>query len=104
VDRDLIFHLALAADWEAAVPTGAYRISTIGRSLDEVGFIHCSHAEQVAPTAAAFYLGRDDVLVLSIDPSLLDAAVHVEGGFPHIYGPVPVAAVVDVTPLDRAVS
>jgi uncharacterized protein (DUF952 family) len=34
------------------------------------------------------------VLILTIDPSALDAEVRVEDGFPHLYGPLPVAAVV----------
>ena len=37
-----LFHLALADDWRDAQDAGAYRISTIGMTLDEVGFIHLS--------------------------------------------------------------
>ena len=98
MDRNLIFHLALAADWETAEGAGTYAVSTLGRTLEEVGFIHCSYPEQVEDTARAFYADRDDVLVLSIDPSLLDVEVRVENGFPHVYGPIPVSAVTDVVP------
>jgi uncharacterized protein (DUF952 family) len=44
-------------------------------------------------------------VLLHIDPARLQAPVryeNLEGGrelFPHVYGPVPVSAVVDVTPL-----
>jgi uncharacterized protein (DUF952 family) len=103
---DRIFHLALVDEWERAVAgCGPYERSTIGRSLAEEGFIHCSTAVQVAATAERFYGGRDDVLVLEIDPSRLDAEVRVEDlaasgeEFPHVYGPVPLSAVVDVVPL-----
>lgn len=101
-EPDRIYHLALADEWKAA-HTGDdhYRRSTLGRSLAEVGFIHCALAGQVQSVADAFYRGRPDVVLLTIDPSQLRADVRLEnldGGdeeFPHIYGPLPVAAVVD---------
>jgi uncharacterized protein (DUF952 family) len=94
-----VFHLAVRDEWEACVEADEpYRRSTIGRSLDEEGFIHCSFAAQVEQTAATYYAGRDDVLVLTIDTERLDADVRVEGGFPHIYGALPLAAVMDVRP------
>lgn len=95
-----LYHLALQDEWLAAVDAGGpYRRSTLGRSLDDEGFIHCSYADQVASTAAGFYAGRDDVLVLTVDPSRLEVEVRVEGGFPHVYGPIPLDAVVEVQPL-----
>src|SRR5436853_7406936 len=94
-----LYHLALADEWEHARTRGVYRRSTIGRSIDDEGFIHCSYRHQVAQTASLFYGGRDDVLVLVIDPARLQAPVRVEGGFPHVYGELPVDAVVEVVPL-----
>lgn len=94
-----IFHLALRHEWEAAQRDGAYRRSTIGKSLDDESFIHCSFAEQVEDTARLFYAGRDDVLVLTIDTDRVPAPLKIEGGFPHIYGELPVAAVIEVRPL-----
>lgn len=101
-----IYHLALEADWHDAASTGGpYERSTIGRSLADEGFIHCSTASQVAATALRHYAGRDDVLVLEVDPELLVAELRVEDlsgsgePFPHVYGPIPLAAVVDATPL-----
>lgn len=97
---DLIYHLALEDEWSSAVSTGDdYRRSTLGRSLEQVGFIHCSFAGQVQATADRLYRGRNDVVLLSIDPALVPAEIRVEsleGGadaFPHIYGPLPVASV-----------
>src|ERR1700676_1560790 len=104
-----IYHLALRDDWQHALDTGDdYRWSTLGASLDQVGFIHCSFADQVQTIADLVYLGRTDVMLLTIDPSRLGAEVRVEnleGGsklFPHIYGPLPVEAVTDANdiPLD----
>jgi uncharacterized protein (DUF952 family) len=102
-----LFHVALAEDWAAAEATGEYTVSTRGRSLAEEGFIHCSFAEQVEATAARFYADVDDAVVLRIDPERLPSGVVVEDlygtgePFPHVYGPIPVAAVVDVRPLDQ---
>jgi uncharacterized protein (DUF952 family) len=98
--RDLtptIFHLALAADW-ARDPSAAYDTSTVGVSLAEQGFIHCSFDDQVEPTASASYRGRDDVLLLEIEVGRLEARVQIDDGFPHIYGPLNRDAVVRVTP------
>ena len=79
-----------------------YERSTIGRSLEQVGFIHCSFEEQVAATFDRFYAGRNDVVLLVIDPSRLAAEVRVEDltdtgeAFPHLYGPLELDAVIDV--------
>lgn len=99
-----IHHLAQRDAWEAAVAAGEYRVSTIGMSLDDVGFIHASRPHQVAPVARRFYVGVDDLVLLTIDPALLDVEVRYEPGtgtdelFPHLYGPLNIAAVIEVTP------
>ena len=100
-----MFHLALAREWDVAKPTGHYLRSTFGRSLDDEGFIHCSFADQVQAVADALYRGRDDVVLLTIDPARVRAEIRVEPGgpdgprFPHIYGPLPVSAVISVRPV-----
>jgi anti-anti-sigma factor len=102
VEATSLYHLALPADWAQAQQTGEYTTSTRGRSLADEGYIHCSFARQVAATAARFYADVDDVLVLRIDPARLGAPVVVEDlfetgeAFPHVYGPIPVGAVVEV--------
>ena len=102
-------HLALAAEWDEAVGRGGpYLRSTIGRSLDEVGFIHCSFADQVDATRERFYAGRDDVVLLTVDPARVDAPIRVEDlagtdeVFPHVYGPLELDAVIDVQPIGAA--
>ncbi|MCF6472676.1 DUF952 domain-containing protein [Nonomuraea sp. MG754425] len=93
-----IHHLAVRADWEAAREAGEYRRSTLGRTLEEVGFIHCSRdLAQLRGVHAAFYAEvGEPLLVLDIDPAGLD--VRVENGFPHLYGPLPLTAVTAVRP------
>jgi uncharacterized protein (DUF952 family) len=99
-----IFHIAHAADWDAALAAGEYRVSTRGLGLDEVGFIHASTAAQVAGVAGRFY--RDDaepLVVLVLDESLIDVPVRWEDGgtgelFPHLYGPIRPGFVTAIVP------
>ena len=62
-------------------------------------FVHLSRPEQVHIPANLLYAGRDDLVVLAIDPAALTAEVRIEGGFPHLYGPLGADAVFDVLPL-----
>jgi uncharacterized protein (DUF952 family) len=101
-----IFHIATAADWRRTLETGTYTTSTVGRTLDEEGFIHASRRDQVQGVFDRYYAGLGEHLVLlTIDPTRLEAEVRVEAvgddAYPHVYGPVNRSAVVDVVPLDR---
>jgi glutathione S-transferase len=104
----VIYHIARAADWEAAAAAGEYRVSTLGRTLEQEGFVHASFAEQVGGVAEAYYAGVPEPLVLlSIDESRLSSPWRVEPvpgvpeGYPHVYGPIDADAVLSVTPLTR---
>jgi glutathione S-transferase len=100
-----LFHLAHAGEWERARAAGRYERSTIDRSLAEEGFIHCSYAEQVQATADRYYRGQDDIVLLRIDPDRLDVELRVEAApstgedYPHLYGALPVDAVVRADPV-----
>jgi uncharacterized protein (DUF952 family) len=93
-----IFHITTERAWAEANAQHAYTAD----SLATEGFIHCSKADQVVWVANQRFRGRTDLVLLHIDPSRLDAKVvyeNLEGGqmlFPHVYGAIPVAAVVDV--------
>ena len=67
-----------------------------GMTLDEVGYIHCSTPEQIEGGGAVLP-DLSELLLLEIDPDLIDAdiieeppAPGVEELFP-IYGPLPIA-------------
>ena len=97
-----IYHLALRYEWEEAARAGvAYRRSTLGTSLEDEGFIHCSFANQVQGVADVLFRGRSDVVLLTIDPVRVRAPIRIEnvdGGkevFPHVYGPLPLGAVIE---------
>jgi glutathione S-transferase len=99
-----LLHLAVATEWERAEAAGTYERSTIDTSLEEEGYIHCSFPEQVQATADRYYRGRDDIVLLRIDPARLGVEVVVEEarsgeGFPHVYGPIPVDAVTAAQPV-----
>lgn len=101
-----LFHIATLADWEAAQASGAYTTSTLGRTLDEEGFIHASRREQVQPTFARFYRGvREPLVLLTIDTDRLDVPWREDpvgdDTFPHLYGALRPAAVVRTQRLDR---
>lgn len=97
----MILHFCPRSAWAQAQATGEYTADT----LDTEGFIHCSTAEQVHRPANALARGRTDLVLLEIDEERLAVPVRWEPGqpydpaellFPHVYGPIPVAAVVAV--------
>ncbi len=105
---DEILHMALPDDWAAARASGEYRISTRGRTLDDEGFIHCSHPHQVESVANLFYGDLVELVLLHIDPELIDAKVVEEPSgpgstqlVPHVYGPIPTSAVIATTWWER---
>jgi glutathione S-transferase len=106
--KQWLYHIATAPDWDRARQEGEYRTSTRGRSLSEEGFIHASTASQVLPVANAVYLDeQQDLVLLVLDTSRLAAEIRYEpvpgwaDPFPHIYGPLDVTAVVRAVPLER---
>jgi uncharacterized protein (DUF952 family) len=69
------------------------------------GFIHLSAAHQVAGTLAKYYAGEEDLLLVGLDPERLGDGLKWEpsrGGdlFPHLYGPLPLDAIVSVDRLE----
>jgi uncharacterized protein (DUF952 family) len=100
---EALFHIVDRSVWARAAAAGEYRPP----SLAEEGFVHFSFAGQVAATANARYRHADDLCVVEIDPSRVPHDVRVEDSygsgteFPHVYGPIPVAAAVAVHELRR---
>lgn len=98
----VLLHLCSTSDWSTAQTDGELR----PESLSSVGFIHLSTPEQVHLPANRLYRGRDDLVLLHIDPVRLNSPVRWELGvatdpesmmFPHLYGPLPIDAVISVT-------
>jgi uncharacterized protein (DUF952 family) len=107
-DPDEILHIALPDDWAAAKNGPEYRVSSRGKTFDEEGFVHCSYVRQLESVANRFYADKMELLLLHLDPDLLEAEIKVEPStenadelFPHVYGPIPIVAVVATTWWDR---
>lgn len=99
----IVYKLVAPPLWRAAQRQGAFR----GASVDLTdGFIHFSNATQVEETAARHFSGQDDLLLVAIDADALGPTLKWEasrGGdlFPHLYGDLPMSAVLraDLLPL-----
>lgn len=101
----VLVHLCGLQEWADARVRGEIRPAASGSNVEE-RFIHLSTPEQVHLPANRLYRGRNDLVLLHIDPARLDAPVRWEAGvptdprsmlFPHLYGPLPVSAVIAVT-------
>ena len=91
-------HLTTKRAWQDALKIGVYSLSTKGKTLEEVGFIHGSFADQVEEVAGFVFAGSTDDLVLlylEIDKLASNGIeVRVEEAsngksYPHIYGAIP---------------
>ncbi|HEX9463385.1 MAG TPA: DUF952 domain-containing protein [Alphaproteobacteria bacterium] len=96
-----IYHVCRRDEWQTAQAKRHYE----GSSQDQAdGFIHFSAADQVVASAAKHRAGQSGLLILEVDAEKLGPELRWEasrGGaiFPHLYKPLPVAAVVRVADL-----
>jgi len=92
---DTLYKIATDADWQRAQATGSY-----AGSADDLrdGFIHFSLRHQVEGTARKYFRGQRGLWLLAVDAGLVGDGLRMEasrGGeaFPHLYGPLPLNAV-----------
>jgi len=96
-----IYHLADADAFALAQAQGRYE----GTAADRAdGFIHFSTAGTVVESAAKHRAGQPNLMLVAVNPDGLGDALKWEaarGGvlFPHLYGALPMAAVLSATPL-----
>lgn len=99
---NIVYHITESATWDLAKQIGYYLPSAYKAD----GFIHCSFEYQVLRSAGSFYRGKQGLVLLKIDASSPGIPLRVEnlyGGeekFPHIYGNLPLNAVVSVMPFN----
>jgi uncharacterized protein (DUF952 family) len=97
----IIYKICESALWRGAERAAVFR----GTAVDlRDGFIHFSTAAQVRETAALYFAGAEDLMLVAVDAGALDRALKWEvsrGGdlFPHLYGELPLSAVLWVKPL-----
>ncbi len=99
-----VYHICRRDEWRTAVVRGSYPGSTQDRAD---GFIHFSSAVQVRGSAAKHRAGQANLVLLSVDPNVLGDSLKWEPSragqlFPHLYGELPLSAVIrmDDLPLD----
>ena len=99
----IIFHMLPAAVWQAQPADDPYRADT----LVTEGFIHCTgEPERLVMVGNAFYRQiPGPFLILCVETERLTATVRWEAAdghrFPHVYGPIDRAAIVDVIAFPR---
>ena len=96
-----IYKIMSADAWRGALAAGHF----LG-SPDDIrdGFVHLSSAEQTRGTLAKHFAGCTDLVIAAVDADRLGPSLKWEvsrGGaeFPHLYAPLPVAAVLWCKPL-----
>src|SRR5215468_7279663 len=97
----IIYKICDSTLWRDAEGKGVF----CGAGVDmRDGFIHFSTAAQVRATAEKHFAGAADLVLVSVDADALGEQLKWEvsrGGdlFPHLYGPLRLAAVWSVEPL-----
>jgi uncharacterized protein (DUF952 family) len=91
-----VYKICSMAEWAAMQLEGRLDGSPDDR---RDGFIHLSTRGQVRATAARHFAGRRDLVLLAVDTEMLAPGLRWEasrGGalFPHLYGSLPLAAVI----------
>src|SRR5215470_7471027 len=99
--RRLIYHMCPRGEWATAEAAGQYR----GSAQDAAdGFIHFSTGAQLRESAHKHRAGQGDLVLVTVDAARLGTRLKWEparGGalFPHLYGALPLTAVVAIDPL-----
>jgi uncharacterized protein (DUF952 family) len=97
-DPGVIYHIIDTSEWESHA--GSDRFGSA--SLETEGFVHCCEHHQLHAVARAWFAGQERLVVVEIDPERVDVPVVWEDSygvgesFPHVYGTIPMGAVVSV--------
>lgn len=99
----LIYHITTPAQWQQFQFNDFYEAP----SLQDEGFIHASKANQVEATANRYYKNEPEILLLTIDTTLLavplvyEEAPNRKEEFPHMYGKLNKEAVIEKKTIQR---
>jgi uncharacterized protein (DUF952 family) len=97
----VIYHILAAAEWESALRDPVY--APLAFAADK--FIHCCKADQLEYVVEHYFRGRQDLVILCIDPDMVNAPVKYEDlngegmSFPHIYGALNTNSVRNAVPV-----
>lgn len=100
-----IYHICRRIDWDAGQAGDRYHAPEADRAD---GFLHFSTAAQIIESAARHRAGQTGLVLVEVDGTKLETKSGNElrwetsrngALFPHLYGPIPLAAVTAVTDL-----
>lgn len=104
--KSRIYHICSETSWKAQLSSPLYT----DPSLQSEGFIHCSMKEQLEATLQRYFADAKDLVILEILPTAvadilrLEPAPHSQERFPHIYGPIPKSAILQIFRFDWTVN
>jgi len=95
-----LLHVTSAEAWAEAKRSGLHAPPM----LEQDGFLHLCTAEQLAYVLGRHFAGRTGLVLLHLDPAKLhdlrwEISEPGRDAFPHLYGPLPVAAVIRAEPV-----
>ncbi len=96
----MIYHITTLNWWKKLTDSEHYE----SPELREEGFIHCCTAEQLKLVIHKYFKDQKDLIVLHIDPDLLESELKYEMSlenqlFPHIYGKINLNSIIDIESL-----
>ena len=100
----LVYKICTQAIWAETERTGVFP----GMPIDVAdGYVHLSSLEQSAATIRKYFRGQTGLVMLTVDADTLGDALRWEqsstgrrGEFPHLYGPLPLSAIIEAMPFD----
>ena len=100
---EFIFHVLTPAELSRARAEGAWSAP----SLASEGFVHCCFRHQLSGVLERYFRGAGELVVLELEQRALGCVVvesppGVAEGFPHVYGPLPLAAVRRALPMHES--
>ena len=99
---DFIYKVAARDVYDASVVAGRF----LGQPVDQAdGFIHFSTAAQLGETIRLYFAGLTDQVLFQVAAAPLGAALRWEASrngalFPHLYGEMPMSAVLGVAQIE----
>jgi uncharacterized protein (DUF952 family) len=96
-----LYKIVSDSEWQQAEQDGVFR----GSEIDHTdGFIHLSAPDQVVETARKHFAGQPGLVLVAVDAASLAETLRWEPSrddalFPHVYGDLPLSAVVSVVEL-----
>jgi uncharacterized protein (DUF952 family) len=90
-----VFKIMTASEWMGTQEEGVFTGSPVDR---EDGFIHFSSVSQVKETARRHFAGQDGLMLIWVDEASIADKLKWEPSrsgslFPHLYGALPLSAV-----------